>query len=355
VLKAGEPPAGSTGRGRDRRTVTSVVPCRADLAGGTLDIWPLGVLHQGSLTVNVAVPVQVRLEVDVDGPAGAVDHAIGDQPWHRLGPRDAASDLTAAVCFELRPGGGARVRVLEQAPFGSGLGGSSSYAVALARSVLALEDRTMDDRSLVALLRDLEARVLSAPTGVQDHWAAVCGGALAVHMEPGGERVESLAVDLGWLADRFSIFCTGLVHHSGMVNWQVIRRRLEGDDATISALSAIAEAAARCRRGLLAQDEAECREAIAAEWEARKRLAPEVCPPEIERLERVALAAGASAVKACGAGGGGSLLLWHGIGARECLSAALSAVVPDGRMLRAGVSPEGCRVHENGSGPGKTA
>jgi len=350
----GERPAGSTNRGCDRKTVTSVVPCRADLAGGTLDIWPLGLLHHGSLTVNVAVPVQVRLEVELDGPEGAVDHAVGDQPWRRLAPTDAASDLTAAVCFALRPRGGARVRVLEQAPFGSGLGGSSSYAVALARSVLALEGRTMADRPLVALLRDLEARVLSAPTGVQDHWAAVCGGALAVHIEPGGERVESLAVDLAWLADRFSLFYSGLTHHSGMVNWQVIRRRLEGDEATISALTAIAKAAARCRRGLLARDEAECRAAIAAEWEARKRLAPEVCPPDLEGLERVAFGAGVSAVKACGAGGGGSLLLWHEVGARDRLAAALSEAAPDGRMLSAGVAEEGCRVHQNAAGFGRT-
>ncbi len=40
-------------------------PCRADLAGGTLDIWPLGMLHPGSVTVNAAIPVMVRLEVDL--------------------------------------------------------------------------------------------------------------------------------------------------------------------------------------------------------------------------------------------------------------------------------------------------
>jgi len=38
--------------------------CRADLGGGTLDIWPLGLLHPGACTVNVALDlaVEVRLE-----------------------------------------------------------------------------------------------------------------------------------------------------------------------------------------------------------------------------------------------------------------------------------------------------
>ncbi len=37
--------------------------CRVDLAGGTLDIWPLGLLHRGARTVNLAVdlPVEVTL------------------------------------------------------------------------------------------------------------------------------------------------------------------------------------------------------------------------------------------------------------------------------------------------------
>mgnify|MGYP000488265602 CR=1 FL=1 len=81
----------------------------------------------------------------------------------------------------------------------------------------------------------------------------------------------------------------------------------------------IAAAARRCCDALRVGDEHLCGEAIAAEWSARRRLAPEVCPPELERLEDVARQAGASAFKACGAGGGGSVLIWHAAGGREPL------------------------------------
>jgi D-glycero-alpha-D-manno-heptose-7-phosphate kinase len=324
--------------------VTATAPCRADLAGGTLDIWPLGLLHRGSLTVNMAIPVRVRLEVDLDARVGRVEHAVLDEPWRSIGPEQAATDLSAAVCFAIRSTGGVRVRVLEQAPLGSGLGGSSSYAVALARAVLALEDRSMGEKALVALLRDLEARVLSAPTGVQDHWAATRGGVLAVHLEPGGESVETLAVEPEWLGERVSVYFTGITHHSGMVNWQVVRRRLEGDRDTTLALSAIADAAMMCRQALVVRDEQGVADAVAAEWSARKRLAPEVCPRELERIEAVALDSGARAVKACGAGGGGSLLLWHLPGVRDHLEAALVRAASDGRMLPSGPAREGCEV-----------
>src|SRR5690348_6931118 len=44
--------------------VTAKAWCRVDLAGGTLDIWPLGLFHPQARTVNVAVDlaVMVRLQ-----------------------------------------------------------------------------------------------------------------------------------------------------------------------------------------------------------------------------------------------------------------------------------------------------
>lgn len=319
-------------------------PCRADLAGGTLDIWPLGMLHPRSVTVNAAIPVMVRMEVDLGAPEGEVWHAMGDSEWTRFGSSAATTDLSAAVSFAVRPAGGVRVRVHSQASLGSGLGGSSAYAVALARGILAALDQEMAVDRLVILARDLEARILTVPTGLQDHWASVHGGVLAIHHEPGGERVERLEVDPDWVGDRLTVFDTGISHHSGMVNWEVIRRRLDRDQDTTDALEAIAAAARHCRKELLAGNEARVGGAIAAEWDARKRLAPEVCPPELELIIDAGIAAGALAIKACGAGGGGSVLAWHPPDSRDVISAALDVAAPDGRVVATGVEKIGCRV-----------
>lgn len=324
--------------------VTAESPCRADLAGGTLDIWPLGMLHPGSLTVNAAIPVMVRLEVDLEAPPEEVWHAMGDAEWRRLSAADATSDLSAAVAFAVRPAGGVRVRVRSQAALGSGLGGSSAYAVALARGILSVAGEEMADERLVLLARDLEARVLAVPTGLQDHWAAVQAGVLAIHHEPGGVRVERLRVEPEWVGERLTIFDTGITHHSGMVNWQVIRRRLDRDRDTTEALELIAEAARRCRVELIAGNQDGVGQAVAAEWGARRRLAPEVCPPELDTIIDAGLAAGASAIKACGAGGGGSILVWHPPGVRESISSALNEAAPDGRVVATGVAKIGCRV-----------
>jgi D-glycero-alpha-D-manno-heptose-7-phosphate kinase len=284
------------------------------------------------------------MDVDLGAPDGEVWHAIGDSDWTHLDASAATTNLSAAVAFAVRPTAGVRVRVYSQASLGSGLGGSSAYAVALARGILTALGEEMADERLVMLARDLEARILTVPTGLQDHWASVHGGVLAIHHDPGGERVEKLEVEPEWVGERLTVFDTGISHHSGMVNWQVIRRRLDRNSDTTEALESIAEAARQCRAGLVSGDESGVGEAIAAEWSARRRLAPEVCPPELETIIDAGLAAGANAIKACGAGGGGSVLAWHPPEARDAVSSALDTAAPDGRVVATDVEKIGCRV-----------
>ena len=107
-------------------SVRVVAPCRADLAGGTLDIWPVGLMHPESLTVNMALPVLVELVVDLDGEPDSVFHTTPGGEVRRFGPADGRADLTAAVAFAVAPGGGVRVQVISQAPYRSGIRGSSS-------------------------------------------------------------------------------------------------------------------------------------------------------------------------------------------------------------------------------------
>src|SRR5579883_1717887 len=44
--------------------VSAKAPCRVDLAGGTLDIWPLYLFHPGAVTVNFAVNLYASCVVE---------------------------------------------------------------------------------------------------------------------------------------------------------------------------------------------------------------------------------------------------------------------------------------------------
>jgi D-glycero-alpha-D-manno-heptose-7-phosphate kinase len=315
-----------------------------DLAGGTLDIWPIGLLHPDSLTVNIAVPVEVELVVDLAGDSDSVEHTTADGDVRRFTLADASTDLTAAVAFSVRPRGGVRVQVVSQAPYRSGIGGSSSYGIALLRALTELVGEAPVEERMVALIRDLEARVLGVPTGEQDHWAAVRGGVLALHLKAGGDRIESLDVAPEWLNERMTVFYSGVRHRSGMVNWQVVRRRLDGDAATTRAFDEIAAAARECRSGLLAHDEEAVAAAIRREWKARRRLAPDVSTVELDELIAEARDHGATAVKACGAGGGGSIVVWHPVDARNTIVPALEKRSNGGRVLAVEVAMDGVRL-----------
>ena len=50
-------------------TILSKAPCRVDIAGGTIDIWPLYLFHAGACTVNFAVDryASCRLATRRDG------------------------------------------------------------------------------------------------------------------------------------------------------------------------------------------------------------------------------------------------------------------------------------------------
>ena len=325
-------------------SVRVAAPCRVDLAGGTLDIWPIGVIHPGSLTVNIALPVEVELVVDLAGDPGSVIHMTPKGEERRFSPEQAINDLTAAVAFSLVPQGGVRIRVISQAPFRSGIGGSSSYGIALARALTELVGQTLAEEYMVALVRDLEARVLGVPTGEQDHWAAVRGGVLALHLEAGGNRVEALDVSPGWLSGRMTVFFSGIRHRSGMVNWQVIRRRLDGDAGTTGAFDEIAASARECRAALMSEDEESVAAAIRREWKARRLLASDVSTVELDELVAVARDHGATAVKGCGAGGGGSIVVWHPVDAREAIVSELEAASTGGRVLATCAAAEGVRL-----------
>lgn len=281
--------------------------------------------------MNLSLACGTRLRLSRTEAAWLV-HEWGGQR-QLLGPERQGEELTATVVGYFFPQGGLYVQVLEQLPVGSGLGGSSVYAVALAKACLKLAGRRLPRRQLVGVLKDLEAQVLQAPTGIQDYYPALLPGLLAIHLQPGGERVERLPVPKTWLAEHLSLVYTGITHHSGMVNWQVVRARVEADGRVQKGLEAIAQAAQACRQALLRRDAPGVGQAIARDWAARRELAPEVNPPELEAVVTAGLEAGAWAAKACGAGGGGSVLFWSPPPLRQQVEEAALAATRKGHLL----------------------
>lgn len=312
-------------------------PARIDLAGGTVDIWPICLLESGAATVNLGIDrwatAKVRLRDDGRFVLSAADRAHTSRHRDR---RSLAAETTLPLHREvaLAFGGdrGIEVRTRSGVPSGSGLGGSSALFVAAAKAALDARGDRLTDREFLRLVIDMEARIIGVPTGSQDYVGAMYGGLSAIRYPPGGVERVPVGSDLGALASRLVLVWTGLPHDSAINNWAITKAYLDGDRSVRGRMGEIAAAARELEQALRADDLDGAAAPIEREWTARKLLAPGVTTPQIERIGRAARRSGALAMKVCGAGGGGCMFLWCGEGRRRDVARAASAA--GGRVLR---------------------
>jgi D-glycero-alpha-D-manno-heptose-7-phosphate kinase len=320
--------------------------CRIDLAGGTLDIWPLGLLHPGACTVNlsIGVPVSVGLRRRSSGYRVRLEGGV-----YRFESLDEmAADAETAllgITAEAIGLGPAEVVVESASPRGGGLGASSAITVALIAAAERLDGRgARTPLERAELSRDLEARLMGFPTGLQDHLPPQLGGALEIAHRLGGPAVRRLEVDLDLLAAGLTIVYSGRSHLSGRTNWEVVRRRIDGDGRTVELFSHICDVARSMGGALERGDLERVGRLVDLEWESRRRLAEGVSTIEVERILAAAREAGAWGGKPGGAGGGGCVALLHPPEAGDAVRSA--AVAAGGSLVAARPLADGLRIEE---------
>jgi D-glycero-alpha-D-manno-heptose-7-phosphate kinase len=324
--------------------IEATAPARVDLAGGTLDLWPLHVLHRGSVTVNLAIDRRATCRVRraengirLLAPDRGVDVHCNSARDLRDDPRTA---LVAALVEEILPDAPLEIEYVSGVPFGSGLGGSSALAVAVAAALSRSAGVALPG---VELVRDVETRVLGKPAGVQDYYPAFAGALHCLWFETGRTVPERLDVRPSDWEEHLTLFDTGAAHSSGMNNWEVFRRRLEGDAAVAASLDRIAAAARKMADAAHRNDFPAMGGALGEEWAARRELAPVVSSPSIEKAIAAALDAGAWGGKACGAGGGGCVVFLAPPERTPAVRDAL-ARLPEGRLLPVRAERRGLEV-----------
>ena len=303
-------------------------PTRIDLAGGTYDIWPLYLFHDRAQTINAALSLRAHCTLTSrrDYRVALVSDDTGESV-EAGGPDALGVDRLPLVARLVRHFGarGVEVRTRSDSPVGAGIAGSSAMNVALTAALAAWTGRPLADEALLTVAMNIEAQVIGVPTGVQDYRPALYGGVSAVELDVTGVRRVALSVDPAELQQRLVLAYTGASRQSGINNWDAMTRRIDGDRTVIAAFEGIRDAALGVRDALERADWAGVAQHLAAEWTHRKRLAPGVTTPAIDALLARAGAAGATAGKVCGAGGGGCLFCLTEPDRRADVAAALAA------------------------------
>ena len=327
--------------------IESSAPTRVDLAGGTIDIWPLYLFHPGASTVNFAISLRAscRIETRDDGrivlesrdrkvsfetELAAIEDLI----------REERLELISKLVHFFKPTTGFHLTAYSQAPAGAGLAGSSALGIACIGALNRLVGNRYDERKFVTIAANIETTVIRVPAGFQDYYSALHGGTNCIHFRPDGIVREALQVDVETLERRVAICYTGEPRLSGTNNWEITKNHIDGDPELFKLFDGIRDSSARMREALLKNDWQEVSKIMREAYPGRKRLAPGVTTAQMDRLVEKALGHGAEAAKVCGAGGGGCIAFLCAEGRRQDVERALieeGVEVLDWKLAREGL------------------
>ena len=290
-------------------------PCRVDLAGGTLDIWPLYLYHQGAVTVNFAIDRYTRCTVETHkGPEIHLRSRDLDvsETYPSLGALTSGTrhkhPLAALAVRYFAPQTGLSMETHSEAPAGAGISGSSALMIAVSAALNRLTKAGHKLEKIREIAQNVEAQMIRVPTGVQDYYAAMYGGVSAIELGPAGIRRTGIPVDPDELNRRFVLAYTGAPRNSGINNWEVTKAYIDGNKQVQRNFEQIASIAIAMRSALTGGDWAEAGRLLREEWAHRRKNSPSITTPLIDELIQRTRRAGAVGAKVCGAGGGGCVL-----------------------------------------------
>lgn len=333
--------------------VTAKSPCRVDLAGGTLDIWPLYLYHANAVTVNFAVNRYTSCELRTRGDGKFVLRSRDQQGEETFGSFNELAGakkyrlpLLAWVVRYFRPETGLEIDTHSEAPAGAGISGSSSLIISLASALNRLTRRGHNIEKIREISQNIEAQIIRVPTGCQDYYPAMYGGVSAIELTPAGIVRKAIPIDLDDFNSRIVLAYTGEPRNSGINNWEVTKAHINGDRAVHRNFDRIAEIAHAMRGALEKADWDGAGKLVREEWAHRRKNAPGITTLLIDRLVEVTRRAGSLGAKVCGAGGGGCVFFLVKPGAKE----AVSRVIQENgaEVLPVTVAPRGVQVQVRG-------
>ena len=292
-------------------------PLRISFAGGGTDMEDY-YAYYGGMVVSAAIDKYFYVFVspkDGDGVhIGSSDyrcfyHWSGeDQPiW------DGDLRLPQAILHEFDISQGLSMFLASEIPPGTGLGSSSTVAVALVKTFSTLKGQRLDPGEVAETAYRIESKQLDSPCGKQDHYASAFGGINAIYFQREGVQVESLTLDAtvrDQLRDSLLLFFLDSSRSAADILQEQRQGARDNRAEVVEAMHRLKEAAVETKKALEKGEMYRFGHILRDSWEHKKRLAGGVTNPRIDEIYERALSKGAVGGKVAGAGGGGFLLLY---------------------------------------------
>ncbi len=329
--------------------ILAQAPCRADLAGGTIDLWPLYLFHPGALTLNFGLEILTTCRITPLEGKRIELHSLDTERRDSFGSLAELNDaqkphhtLAAKAVRFFAPEGGFRLETNSESPAGAGISGSSAMMIATCAALARLTKRELDLEALRVIAQNIEAQIIGVPTGCQDYYPALYGGVNAIHLNVDGIHRAPVPVAPEEIEMRFLLAYTGAPRQSGINNWEVFKAHINGERRVFRNFERIVALARDMNQAFLRHDWEDVARLIREEWKLRRTNVPGITTSKIDSLIEAARKNGGRAAKVCGAGGGGCVLLMVQEGKKEAVARAI--VEAGGRMLPLRVAREGLRI-----------
>jgi D-glycero-alpha-D-manno-heptose-7-phosphate kinase len=218
-----------------------------------------------------------------------------------------------SILHEFGVSRGLAVFTASQIPPGTGLGSSSTVAVALIKALATLCQRRASKQEVAELASYIEIVKLGRPIGLQDQFAASFGGLNCIQFENVGTTVTPLQLSFerrDRLERSLLLFYSGSSRNAAAILAGQRRASEAEEPRVIHSLHGIKNDAYAMRDALEAGRIRSVGEILHESWQRKKMLADGVTTPELDRIYQIALEHGAVGGKITGAGGGGFLLLY---------------------------------------------
>ncbi|HVM87995.1 MAG TPA: hypothetical protein VMT76_07380 [Puia sp.] len=301
----------------------SKAPLRIGLAGGGTDVSPYSDLYGGAV-LNATVSLFAYANIEPLQENMIIMEAIDRKEeqrfeWNEQLPIDGKLDLLKGVYNRIQkeyalPLTGFRLSTFVDAPAGSGLGTSSTLAVAIIGAFAEMLRLPLGEYDIAQLAYEIERGDLKMAGGKQDQYAATFGGVNFMEFYSDNKViVNPLRVKQQYLFElenNLVLYYTATSRESAKIIEKQSRNVVEKKEKSIEAMHQLKHQAQLMKEALLKGRLHEIGEVLDFGFQQKRQMAEGISNNMMDDIYEAAKKSGATGGKISGAGGGGFMIFY---------------------------------------------
>ncbi len=292
-------------------------PVRISFAGGGTDL-PAYYLKYGGAVVSTTIDKYFYVFLNVSSDDRLQITSSDYRTFYRHDSDtpllfDGDLSLPRAILSHFGLARGISMFLASEIPPGTGLGSSSTVAVAMIKAVTTARGLLLSKQQIAELACRIEIEKMGEPIGKQDQYAAAFGDLNLIQFRRDGVSVEPLRISpetRRTLEKNILLFFTGATRQAASILKAQKASSERDDPEVLAALHSVKEMAFEVKERLERGDLSAFGQMLDLNWQKKKKFAGGISNSFIDQCYDLARSRGALGGKLTGAGGGGFLMLY---------------------------------------------